>query len=180
MNFSFIRTLGYYIGGIWTAWGGRKRIEAKQLKNLRRLIQKARKKSPYFNKLYAHLPDTTLIKLNDLPVTSKVDLMGEFDNWLTDRSLTLAQAREHMDSMDNLGIPIGHYAVFRTSGSSGEPAVIVIPSSVLEFIFGLSLARLSKKQLQIEKKIQMQVVTLLSRGEMAILLALDLKDLCNI
>lgn len=154
MNFSLIRTLGYSIEGIWTAWGGRKRIEAKQLKNLRRLIQKARKKSPYFNKLYAHLPDTNLIKLNDLPVTSKVDLMGEFDNWLTDRSLTLAQAREHMDSMDNLGIPIGQYAVFRTSGSSGEPAVIVIPSSVLEFIFGLSLARLSKKQLQIEKKIQ--------------------------
>jgi phenylacetate-coenzyme A ligase PaaK-like adenylate-forming protein len=154
MNFSFIRTLGYYIGGIWTAWGGRKRIATKQLKNLRRLIQKARKKSPYFNKLYAHLPDTNLIKLNDLPVTSKVDLMGEFDNWLTDRSLTLAQAREHMDSMDNLGIPIGQYAVFRTSGSSGEPAVIIIPSSVLEFIFGLSLARLSKKQLQIEKKIR--------------------------
>ena len=80
--------------------------------------------------------------------------MGEFDNWLTDRSLTLAQAREHMDSMANLGVPIGQYAVFRTSGSSGEPAVIVIPSSVLEFIFGLSLARFSKKQLQIEKKLQ--------------------------
>ncbi len=154
MNFSLIRTLGYYIGGVWTAWGGRKRIEAKQLKNLRLLIQKARKKSPYFNKLYAHLPDTNLIKLNDLPVTSKVDLMGEFDNWLTDRSLTLKRVREHMESMDNLGVPIGEYAVFRTSGSSGEPAVIVIPSSVLEYIFGLSLARLSKKQLQIEKRIQ--------------------------
>ncbi len=154
MNFSLIRTLGYYIGGVWTAWGGRKRIEAKQLKNLRLLIQKARKKSPYFNKLYAHLPDTNLIKLNDLPVTSKVDLMGEFGNWLTDRSLTLERAREHMESMDNLGVPVGEYAVFRTSGSSGEPAVVVIPSSVIEFIFGLSLARLSKKQLQIVKKIQ--------------------------
>ena len=154
MNFSFIRTLGYYIGGIWTAWGGRQRIEAKQLNNLRKIIQKVRKKSPYFNKLYAHLPDANLIKLNDLPVTSKVDLMGDFDNWLTDRSLTLAQAREHMDSMDNLGVPIGEYAVFRTSGSSGEPAVVVIPSSVLEFMFGLFLARLSKKQLKTEKKIQ--------------------------
>lgn len=145
---------GYFIGSIWTAWGGRKRIEAKQLKNLRRLIQKARKKSPYFNKLYAHLPDANLIKLNDLPATSKVDLMGEFNNWLTDRSLTLAQAREHMASMDNLGVPIGQYAVFRTSGSSGEPAVVVIPSSVLEFMFGVFLARLSKRQLQIDKKIQ--------------------------
>jgi len=154
MKFSLIRTFGYFIGGIWTAWGGRKRIDAKQLKNLRHLIQKARKKSPYFYKLYAHLPDTNLLKLNDLPVTSKVDLMGEFDNWLTDRSLTLAQAREHMGNMDNLGVPIGQYAVFRTSGSSGEPAVIVIPSPVLEFMFGLYLARLSKRQLQIDKKIQ--------------------------
>jgi len=153
MKYSLIRTFGYYIEGIWTAWGGRKRIEAKQLKNLRRLVRKARKKSPYFNKLYSHLPATNLIKLNDLPVTSKVDLMGNFDNWLTDRSLTLAQAREHMDSMDNLGIPIGPYAVFRTSGSSGEPAVVVFPPSVIEFVFGLSLARLSKRQFQMTKKI---------------------------
>ena len=154
MKYSLIRTFGYFIGGIWTAWGGRKRIEAKQLKNLRRLIQKSRKKSPYFNKLYAHLPNTNLIKLKDLPVTSKVDLMGEFDNWLTNRSLTLAQAREHMDSMDNLGVPIGQYAVFRTSGSSGEPAVIVIPSSVVEFIFGITLARFSTGQFKTAKKLQ--------------------------
>ncbi len=153
MKYSLIRTLRYFIGGIWTAWGGRKRIEAKQLKNLRRLIQKARKESPYFKKLYAHLPDTNLIKLNDLPVTSKVDLMGDFDNWLTDRSLTLAQAREHMRNMDNLGVPIGQHVVFRTSGSSGEPAVVVLPSSVLELVFGLSLARFSKKQFKIEKKL---------------------------
>jgi len=165
MKFSLIRTFGYFIGGIWTAWGGRKRIEAKQLKNLRRLIQKARKKSPYFNKLYAHLPDTNLIKLNDLPVTSKVDLMGEFDNWLTDRSLTLAQAREHMGNMDNLGVPISQYAVFRTSGSSGEPAVVVLPSSVLEYIFGLYLARLSKSQLIMTEKIQKAGTNLSITGE---------------
>ncbi len=154
MKFSLIRTFGYFIGGIWTAWGGRKRIEAKQLKNLRRLIQKARKKSPHFNKLYAHLPDTNLLKLDDLPVTSKVDLMAEFDSWLTDRSLTLAQAREHMGNMDSLGVPIGQFVVFRTSGSSGEPAVVVLPSSVLEFTVGLTLARLSKKQLKLAKKLQ--------------------------
>ena len=40
MQFSFVRMFGYWIGGSWTAWGGRKRIEAKQLKNLRRLVQR--------------------------------------------------------------------------------------------------------------------------------------------
>jgi len=151
MKFSYIRMCGYWIGGIWTAWGGRKRIEAKQLKNLRRLVQKAREESPYFNKLYAHLPDTHLITLTDLPVTSKADLMGDFDHWLTDRSLTLAQAREHMSDMDNLGVPIGQYAVFRTSGTSGEPAVVVLPSSVLEFVYGLALARLFRQSMMTNK-----------------------------
>ncbi|CAH1385486.1 phenylacetate--CoA ligase family protein [Candidatus Nitrotoga sp. M5] len=151
MKFSLIRTFGYFIGGIWTAWGGRKRIEAKQLKNLRRLMQTARKKSPYFNKLYAHLPDTNLISLTDLPVTSKSDLMGEFDNWLTDRFLTLAQVREHMSNMDNIGVPIGQYAVFRTTGTSGEPAVVVLPSSVLEFVYGLALARLFRQSMMTDK-----------------------------
>jgi phenylacetate-coenzyme A ligase PaaK-like adenylate-forming protein len=151
MKFSLIRMFGYFMGGTWTAWGGRKRIEAKQLKNLRRLVQTARNKSPYFSKRYAQLPETNLIQLIDLPATSKVDLMGEFDNWLTDRSLTLAQAREHMDNMDNLGVPIGQCAVFRTSGTSGEPAVVVLPSSVLEFVYGLALARQFGQSMMIDK-----------------------------
>ena len=77
--------------------------------------------------------------------------MDDFDGWLTDRSLTLAQAREHMANMDNIGVPIGQYAVFRTSGTSGEPAVVVLPSSVLEFVFGLALARQFGQSMRIFK-----------------------------
>jgi len=154
MKFSVIRTLGYFLGGIWTAWGGRRRIEAKQLKNLRRLVKKARADSPYFHDLYADLPDSDVIKLSDLPASSKINLMADFDRWLTDRSLTLAQARQHMESMDNLGVPIGDYAVFRTSGTSGEPAVIVISAPMLELIFGLTLARMSRTQFQFARKIE--------------------------
>ncbi len=154
MKFSVVRTLGYYLGGIWTAGGGRKRIEAKQLKNLRHLVKVAREKSPYFKELYRDLPDTKVIKLSDLPVTSKIELMADFDRWLTDRALTLAQARQHMESMENLGVPIGQYAVFRTSGTSGEPAVIVAPASMIEYIFGLTLARMSRRHFRLAKEIE--------------------------
>jgi phenylacetate-CoA ligase len=154
MKFSVVKALGYYLGGIWTAQGGRKRIEAKQLRNLRHLVKTARAKSPLFKRLYASLPDSDVIELSDLPVSTKTKLMADFDQWLTDRSLTLAQARKHMESMDNLGVPIGDYAVFRTSGTSGEPAVVVIPASMLEFIFGLAMARMSWKQFQLAKTIQ--------------------------
>ncbi len=164
MKFSVVRTLGYYFGGIWTAWGGRKRIEAKQLKRLRHLIEVAREKSPYFKELYRHLPDTKAIKLSDLPVTSKIELMADFDRWLTDRSLTLAQARQHMESMENLGVPIGEYAVFRTSGTSGEPAVIVTSASMIEYIFGLTLARMSRRQFRLAKEIERSGINVVLTG----------------
>ena len=55
MRFSLPRALGYAVGGLWTGWGGRKRIEAKQLGNMRRLVEKARRDSPLFGTLYADL-----------------------------------------------------------------------------------------------------------------------------
>jgi phenylacetate-CoA ligase len=144
MRFSLIRTLGYFAGGLWTAWGGQKRIEATQLRNLRRLVEKARRDSPLFHRLYADLPPSGEIELNDLPVTRKPDLMGEFDDWLTIRSLPLARAREHLADLRKIGVPIGDVALFRTSGTSGEPAIIVLPSRFLEYSFGISLARFER------------------------------------
>ncbi|MGI9354971.1 MAG: phenylacetate--CoA ligase family protein [Rhizobiaceae bacterium] len=136
--------MGYLVGGLWTAWGGRKRIEAKQLRNLRRLVEKVRRDSPLFRRLYADLRPTSEIKLRDLPVTRKPDLMREFDDWLTIRSLPLEKAREHLGDIRKIGVPIEDVGVFRTSGTSGEPAVIVVPSSFLEYSFGISMARFER------------------------------------
>ncbi len=144
MRFSLPRALGYLAGGLWTDWGGRKRIEARQLRNLRRLVERARRASPLFRKLYADLPPTSEIALNDLPVTHKPDLMREFDDWLTIRSLPLDRAREHLRDMRKVGVPIDDVAVFQTSGTSGEPAVIVLSSSFVEYAFGIMLARFER------------------------------------
>jgi len=146
MRFSLLRAGGYFAGGLWTGRGGRARIEARQLRNLRGLVAKARRDSPLFRRLYADLPPTGEITLHDLPVTRKPDLMREFDDWLTIRSLPLARAREHLRDMGKIGVPIDEVAIFRTSGTSGEPAVIVLPSSMLEYCFGILLARLDRAQ----------------------------------
>ena len=151
MRFSLLRTFGYFVGGLWTAWGGRKRIEALQLKRLRRLVEKVRQDSPLFRKLYSDLRASRLIELHELPVTRKPDLMREFDDWLTIRYLPLTRARDHLRDLNQLGVPIGDVAVFRTSGTSGEPAVIVLPSAVFELLYGITLARLDRSQLRIIK-----------------------------
>ena len=69
MRFSLPRALGYAVGGLWTGWGGRRRIDAKQQRNLRRLVEKARRESPLYHRLYAGLPPSSEIELSDLPVT---------------------------------------------------------------------------------------------------------------
>ena len=132
MRLSLLRVFGYLVGGLWTAWGGRKRIEARQLRNLRRLVDKARRDSPLFHRLYADLPASNEIELCDLPVTQKPDLMRNFDDWLTIRSLFLERAREHLRDIQKVGVPIDGVAIFQTSGTSGEPAVVVLPSSFVE------------------------------------------------
>lgn len=144
MRFSLPKALGYFVGGRWTAWGGRKRIEAKQLRNLRRLVEKARRDSPLFRRLYADVPPSRDVELHDLPVTRKPDLMRDFDDWLTIRSLPLDRAREHLRDIGKAGVPIGDVAVFQTSGTSGEPAVIVLSSSFVEYAYGIMLARFER------------------------------------
>ena len=154
MRFSLLRTLGYFAGGLWTAWGGRRRIEARQLRNLRRLVEKARRDSPLIQRLYADLPLTSKIRLHDLPVTRKPDLMRAFDDWLTIRSLPLDRARDHLRDIRKIGVPIDDVAVFRTSGTSGEPAVVVLPSSFLEYSFGVSMARFDRHHWKLIREIR--------------------------
>jgi len=154
MRFSLLRTLGYFAGGLWTARGGRRRIEARQLRNLRRLVEKARRDSPLFRRLYTDLPPTSEIELHDLPVTRKRDLMREFDDWLTIRSLPLERAREHLRDIRKLAVPIDDVAIFRTSGTSGEPAVIVLPSSFLEYSFGITMARFDRSQWKLSLEVR--------------------------
>lgn len=144
MRFSLPRALGYLVGGLWTAWGGRKRIEAKQLRNLRRLVEKVRRDSPLFHSLYADLPPSSEIVLRDLPLTRKPALMAQFDDWLTIRSLPLDKAREHIRDIGKVGVPLDDVAVFQTSGTSGEPAVIVLSESFVEYAFGIMLARFER------------------------------------
>lgn len=144
MHLSLLKALGYLIGGLWTGWGGRTRIEAKQLRNLRHLVDKARDDSPLFRRLYAELPPTAEIELQDLPVTHKPELMAEFDDWLTIRSLPLDKAREHLRDLRKVGVPVDDVAVFQTSGTSGEPAVIVLSEAFVEYAYGIMLARFER------------------------------------
>lgn len=95
-----------------------------QDKRLRRLVAFAKENSPYYKKLYGDISDD--FKLSDLPPTSKPEIMANFDSVLTDRSITMRRIDEFTENIDNVGRMIdGKYLIFKTSGSTGNPAVVL-------------------------------------------------------
>jgi len=56
--------------------------------------------------------------------------------------------------MGKVGVPIDDVAIFQTSGTSGEPAVVVLPSSFLEYSYGISMARFDRNQWKLVREIR--------------------------
>jgi len=99
-------------------------VEKIQNKRLKELVKYAKNNSPYFNKLYANINED--YKLQDLPTTNKIDMMKNFDNWITDNSISMKKIEEFTHNIDNVGRMIdGKYLIFKTSGSTGNPATIL-------------------------------------------------------
>jgi phenylacetate-coenzyme A ligase PaaK-like adenylate-forming protein len=70
--------------------------------------------------------DPATLRLQDLPVARKTELMRRFGDWVTDPRLTLAELRAFTSDPHRVAEPLfGRYTVWESSGSSGEPAVFV-------------------------------------------------------
>jgi phenylacetate-coenzyme A ligase PaaK-like adenylate-forming protein len=106
---------------------GREPVIARhQARRLAALVRDARTRSPYYRRLYAGLPDG-IADPRVLPPTSKRDLMAHFDEWVADPAVTLEGIRRDLLAHPDLvGVPyLGRYHVFTTSGTTGEPAVLL-------------------------------------------------------
>jgi phenylacetate-coenzyme A ligase PaaK-like adenylate-forming protein len=106
--------------------GGAPVIERYQAGRLAALVEHARTCSPYFRRLYAGLP-AGVADPRVLPPTARPDLMAHFDEWVTDPAVTLEAIRRDLLARPELvGVPyLDRYHVFTTSGTTGEPAVLL-------------------------------------------------------
>jgi len=97
-------------------------------KRLRQMVAWTRRYSPYYSQLYRDIGNN--FELSDLPPVNKVDLMANWDEWVTDRSVSISKVNEFMRDLDNIGRKFkGKYLVFTTSGSTGNPLVALCDSS---------------------------------------------------
>ena len=109
-------------------------------RRLRELVTYARKNSPYFAELYRDIPEQ--FSLSDLPPTNKRDLMAHWDSWVTDRSVTLQQIQQFLQDKDNIGRKWHKkYMVFTTSGSTGNPLVMLCDKTVNNVMSAISASR---------------------------------------
>lgn len=115
---------------IWDAWRARRRGEAtiaqRQRTRLADMIAHARANSPYYRELYRDLPDG-VESAEALPVTDKKTLMARFDDWCSDREITLERAQAFAEDPKLIGERfLGKYTLLTTSGTTGTRGVFVL------------------------------------------------------
>lgn len=123
------------IGEMARTYKGDMRLREKNLKirdrRVRELVRYAREHSPFYRELYADVPED--FELSDLPPVTKPQMMASFDDVLTDREITMKKIESFTCDPDNIGRKIdGKYLVFKTSGSTGVPAVILYDDQAID------------------------------------------------
>lgn len=115
-------------------------VAALRQKRLRKLLRHAAA-APFFREKYRGL-DLERAELSQLPPTTKGELMAQFDRAVTDPTLRRAEVEAFLADKANLGQFFrGRYAVSHTSGSLGQPLILVQDRRCLEVLFATMAAR---------------------------------------
>lgn len=128
---------------IWDAWRTRKKgvgaIAQRQRARLADMVAHARARSPIYGELYRDLPD----RIEDphlLPVTDKKMLMERFDEWCTDRAVTLEAAEALVDDPSRIGERfLAKYTVMTTSGTTGRRGIFLVDDRTMAVVTAMML-----------------------------------------
>jgi phenylacetate-CoA ligase len=116
-------------------------VARRQRERLRRLVGIAIACAPYYRDRYRGI-DLERFDLADLPPTNKAELMANFDEAVTDPAIRRADLERFVDDERNEGHWfLGRYAVSHTSGSQGQPLLMVGDRRHLELLYALQMTR---------------------------------------
>jgi len=133
----------HVIGLIWDAWrarkGGAGAIAQRQRARLADMVAYARANSPYYRELYRDLPDR-VESVERLPITDKKTLMERFDEWCTDRDVTLEAAEAVVDDPGRIGERfLGKYTLATTSGTTGRRGIFLTDDRTMAVVTAMML-----------------------------------------
>ena len=111
-----------------------------QQRRLKALVRYARKNSPFYADLYQEIGAD--FRLEDLPPVSKPEMMADFDRVLTDRGVSIKAIDAFCEDPDHIGRKLdGKYLVFKTSGSTGNPAVVLYDQESIDVSSAVAACR---------------------------------------
>mgnify|MGYP001386788688 CR=1 FL=1 len=127
MNIPFALKLLHQLEQLrWHERWTRRQLGAYQAEALRRLREYAYARSPFYRQFHQGLTNRPL---HELPVLTKSMMMEHFDEFVTDRSVSLGNVQAHIQQ-DTIGSQyLGRYRVNATSGSSGSPGIFLFDTS---------------------------------------------------
>jgi phenylacetate-CoA ligase len=100
-------------------------VLAIQQSRLRRLLRHVQEHSPFYQRRLRAI-DIRRCRLRDLPPLTKTEMMANFDALVTDGRIRLDDLERFMAQPNSQGRAfLNRYAVSNTSGTQGQPAVIV-------------------------------------------------------
>jgi len=116
-------------------------VAERRERRLAALISSAIHRSP----LYRHLlkgAEPHGLRLRDMPIVRKAELMHRFDEWCTDPGIRIGAVRRFLADPANIGRAfLDRYVVWESSGSSGEPGVFVQDAAAMAVYDALEALR---------------------------------------
>lgn len=114
---------------------------------LEQLVAHARANSDFWREKFSGVAESSF-ELSDLPTSTKPELMDNFDEAVTADDLRRDEIECFLDDESNLGVYFkDKYALSHTSGSQGQPLLLVQTKDNLELLFALQASRGNQKSL---------------------------------
>jgi phenylacetate-coenzyme A ligase PaaK-like adenylate-forming protein len=119
---------------------GSEELAARSQRRLGALLEAAMHRSP----MYRHLlgERSAPLRLEDMPIVRKAQLMHGFDRWCCDPAVRLDALRLFVRDPANIGQPfLDRYVVWESSGSTGESALFVQDAAAMAVYDALEAVR---------------------------------------
>jgi len=100
-------------------------LRSYQLARLKDLVRHAKENSPFYHEHLAGQDPDRILGVEQLPTIDKRTMMENFDRFVTDPDLKLAEIQAHLEGLRRDNYFRGEYRVLSSSGSSGFAGVFV-------------------------------------------------------
>ncbi|HEY0858761.1 MAG TPA: AMP-binding protein [Albitalea sp.] len=125
----------------WATHEGAETLERHRSQRLAKLLGVAAQASPLYRRVLEGR-DPARVRLHELPIAHKSELMACFGEWVTDPRLELDALRAFTADPSRIADAfLGRYVVWESSGSSGEPGVFVQDTSAMAVYDSLEALR---------------------------------------